>query len=283
MTPMANYAAYRDRASNNWFRPFTRNLATNARASAHSGPWDYYAPYWQMPPTYSISGTINQTLGATSLASTDSLEPLPASPKVLNNVIAELKQKVQDEGTVRVIATLTEKFVPEGQLFDQSAIQAQQDNIRAAQNRVLNHLSKDNYSKFYMFDTIPMVATEVDSEGLNQLLAANDIASIVEDGLLSPALAESSHVIGAHSAWATGFEGTDQTIAIVDTGVDRTHSFFNGRVVQEACYSTTSSIIGSMSTKACPGGTDVGGGAWEQTVSARQPHAQWMIVNTVHM
>ena len=54
MTSMANYAAYRDISSNNWSRPFTRNIATNARASAHSGDWNYFAPYWQQPQPYSV-------------------------------------------------------------------------------------------------------------------------------------------------------------------------------------------------------------------------------------
>ena len=54
ITSMANYATYRDISSNGWSRPFTRNIASNARASAHSGDWDYFAPYWQQPQPYSV-------------------------------------------------------------------------------------------------------------------------------------------------------------------------------------------------------------------------------------
>ena len=47
MTPRADFFTYKDLANNGWYRAFTRNITTNARASAHGGDWNYYAPYWQ--------------------------------------------------------------------------------------------------------------------------------------------------------------------------------------------------------------------------------------------
>lgn len=46
MLPTANYFTYRDDTINGT-RAFTRNIATNQRASAQAGAWDYYQPYWQ--------------------------------------------------------------------------------------------------------------------------------------------------------------------------------------------------------------------------------------------
>ncbi|MDE1867106.1 MAG: S8 family serine peptidase, partial [Thaumarchaeota archaeon] len=43
---------------------------------------------------------------------------------------------------------------------------------------------------------------------------------------------------GTNNAWTAGYDGTGQTIAILDTGVDKTHPFLSGKVVSEACYST---------------------------------------------
>ena len=70
MTPMANYAAYRDISSNGWSRPFTRNIASNARASAHSGDWNYFAPYWQVTPVFTtvIYVNVDASLGGDGLS-----------------------------------------------------------------------------------------------------------------------------------------------------------------------------------------------------------------------
>ncbi|MEW6684124.1 MAG: S8 family serine peptidase [Nitrospirota bacterium] len=59
-------------------------------------------------------------------------------------------------------------------------------------------------------------------------------------------------MIGANAVWNTGFSGAGQTIAILDTGVDRTHPFLAGRVVSEACYSTSDPINSVLSL--CPNG-----------------------------
>ena len=242
---MANYAAYRDISSNNWSRPFTRNIATNARASAHSGDWDYFAPYWQWQggsnPNSSISGTVTRVSTPTSLASSSGFSP--ASSKELKNVVSELRKKAQREDSVRVIVTIVERnFRPVGELANLSAIQTQESNIKAAQSRVLSRLDEGNHTGFYMFQTVPMIAAEVNSKGLEQLLAGNDIAAIQEDRLVKATLADSTPLINADDAHAAGFEGTGQVVAVLDTGVEVGHSFFNGRVIEEACYSTTSAI-----------------------------------------
>ena len=43
-----------------------------------------------------------------------------------------------------------------------------------------------------------------------------------------------------------------QTIAVLDTGVDKRHPFLSGKIVSEACYSTTN--VGSQVSSVCPGG-----------------------------
>ena len=73
-------------------------------------------------------------------------------------------------------------------------------------------------------------------------LHSPQVTHIEEDRLFAPALASSVPVIGADTAWANGRTGAGQAVAILDTGVDKTHDFFNGgKVVSEACYSTNGS------------------------------------------
>ena len=82
----------------------------------------------------------------------------------------------------------------------------------------------------------------------------------MEDRIHKPVLADSVPLIGADRAWAQGFDGTGLVVAVIDTGVDSAHPFLAGKVVEEACYSTTS---GQQSTTLCPNGADeqIGPGA----------------------
>jgi subtilisin family serine protease len=51
--------------------------------------------------------------------------------------------------------------------------------------------------------------------------------------------------VGADVAWARGYTGAGWYVAILDTGIRRTHEFFSGKTIVEACYSA----LGN-----CPGG-----------------------------
>ena len=51
--------------------------------------------------------------------------------------------------------------------------------------------------------------------------------------------------IGADTAWARGYTGQGWHVAILDTGIRRTHEFFAGKTIVEACFTASN----------CPGGT----------------------------
>jgi subtilisin family serine protease len=71
---------------------------------------------------------------------------------------------------------------------------------------------------------------------------------VVEDVVTTPSLIESTQVIDADLAWADGYEGAGQTVAVLDTGVDRTHPFVDDAIVREACFSAN---------RDCPNGQTV--------------------------
>ncbi|MBL8628718.1 MAG: S8 family serine peptidase, partial [Rhodospirillaceae bacterium] len=57
--------------------------------------------------------------------------------------------------------------------------------------------------------------------------------------------------INADKAWARGYTGQGQAIAVLDEGLDRNHEMFVGKIVAEACYST---LVRSNDEALCPGG-----------------------------
>jgi subtilisin family serine protease len=81
------------------------------------------------------------------------------------------------------------------------------------------------------------LVASLDQATLNELKTDDRIKSIYEDELSAPSLDVSTKLIGSDWANKTGWTGKGSTVAIVDTGIDRDHPFFAGRIVNEACFS----------------------------------------------
>lgn len=177
----------------------------------------------------------------------------PAASARRARVLAELTAKVQAEGRVRVIVGLR----PEGgsevaapsSFKDSAARAAMVRRVDHVQQELLVRMSGHSISSVRRFKYIPYLAMEVEAAALEALVSDPEVLSIEEDKLLKPMLEESVPLVGAPQAWSQGFSGAGQTIAIVDTGVDKHHRFLAGKVVSEACYSGS-----GRGESLCPGG-----------------------------
>ncbi len=174
----------------------------------------------------------------------------------------ELRMKALSAGTVRVIVELRTEFQPEGILRTSTAVQKQRRDIASSQESLLRETPGILTDSIKRFDYVPYLAFETSVTGLDHLRTSAEVTNIFEDVAVPPTLAESVPLIGAPAAWTAGFSGAGQTVAILDTGVDKSHSFLAGKVVSEACFSTSS--FAQSSSSVCPGGvsasTSVGAG-----------------------
>lgn len=162
-----------------------------------------------------------------------------------------LLAKVQKAGSVRVIIRLDTSFQPEGQLSGSTAVAGQKARIASVQTRLQQEVSEHNVRGIKRFKHIPYSAMAVDPDALDALIAHPLVLSIEEDKLIPATLTESVPLIKADQAWGLGYTGSGWTVAILDSGVDKTHSFFPvGKVVAEACFSTTDA--GQNATTVCP-------------------------------
>lgn len=102
------------------------------------------------------------------------------------------------------------------------------------------------------YDYAPLIAFEGKRSEVEAFARSANVSRIYVDEPVPPTLAASTNIINAPPVWAAGFDGSGQAVAILDTGVDRAHSFFGGRVVAEACFSSNSASFGA--TTVCPNG-----------------------------
>jgi len=179
----------------------------------------------------------------------DKQAPAAQTSAAASKLIAKAKAK----GNVRVIANLKLTLKDEDALSASEAT-AQTQALKAAQSAVITRvLGKADAEGAVTFDYIPFVSLFVDATQVGKLIADPDVIHIQEDVPMAPSLAQSVPFIRAPQVWNAGASGTGIVVAVLDTGVDKTHTMFPGaKIASEACYSTTNA--GQNSTTVCPGG-----------------------------
>ena len=167
-----------------------------------------------------------------------------------------LRNRVRDDGTVRVLVELRLErgaFVSEGRL-DRARVAAQRRDIADKQTNVLARLSSKEHRVARRFSTVPFIALEIGSDALRELEDSRGLVNrVIEDDIAVASLDESVPLIQADRLWAQGYDGTGKVVAVLDTGVASSHPFLQGKVVEEACYSST---VPPQSTTLCPNGAE---------------------------
>ena len=205
-------------------------------------------------PLSTISGEVTSSLTISLISPPKrAISPIKPSPTALQNQvdIDALISRARSKGALRIIVKLNQQFIPDGFLSPDLS-KAQKDALSYTQTSLLQRLPANGVNNVKAFHIAPLLALEANA---NTILAlANDpmVASIEEDIPFPPTLEESISVVDADSAWEAGYDGTDWSVAVLDTGVDTSHSFLIGKVVSEACYSSTT----AESVTVCPSGED---------------------------
>ncbi|MFC1796054.1 S8 family serine peptidase [Pseudomonadota bacterium] len=189
----------------------------------------------------------------TNQAADSEVVPSVLPDRKISARVQTLIDKAEREGPQRVIVGLDSGFVPEGRLKAVAAA-SQRRRISNIQTSVMTSLSGLAAVERRRFRHIPFMVLEAGAPALKRLATSSMVLSLVEDRAERPIMSSSNAVIGSPDAWAAGYEGSGWTVAILDTGVDKTHPFFatRSKVVSEACYSTT--LQSQKSSSVCPDG-----------------------------
>jgi subtilisin len=161
-------------------------------------------------------------------------------------------------GTVPVIAGLRTAFTPEGQLAGAQAA-SQHARIAQARTRLLGSLAGTRFELVRSYRTLPFVALRLTPAALDALRRSGQAATLAKDELSGPELAQSTQVVEATEGARLSRDGAGQHVAILDTGVERTHPFLRqtpsgpSKVVAEACFSAEASCPNGQQSQIAPG------------------------------
>lgn len=158
------------------------------------------------------------------------------------------------EATERVIITLRVPITDRTLSLDATEASRRRGRIALTQQQTLQRHPALAQHDIHALTSMPVIITDATSEQIAALRADPVVASVHISRLFAPALSESTTHIGARVTHAAGYAGAGTSIAILDTGVAKTHPFLAGSVVQEACFSTLSSRYNS--TPLCPDATE---------------------------
>jgi subtilisin len=154
---------------------------------------------------------------------------------------ADLMAEAQAKGAVRVILKIAAPwFLGEARLRgDGQAVARQRADISNVQAAAVAVLAGTTHRVLWRYETSPFIAVEVTPDALVALASSPVVESLTRDFTLSPKLADSGPIVQAPQLHAAGITGTGQGVIIVDTGIERAHPFFSGRVVAEFCLVST--------------------------------------------
>lgn len=154
---------------------------------------------------------------------------------------------------------------------------ALKDAIEYTAWKVLAELQGTNYDVNTIYRSIPFMALRVSPYALALLEDSTIVLGLEEDvpiklidpveesggekgktsltdsvNLDRPSLDVSVELIGAKTAWGWGYTGAGWYVAVLDTGIRKTHQFFTGKTVVEACFALGSDGVGGAGD--CPNG-----------------------------
>jgi subtilisin family serine protease len=217
-----------------------------------------------------VAGTASGSLRAGSrarLSVANSIAPPSHQPIDRRSVHApaevfdRLAATAATKGSVNVIVGLRTLYTPE-EWLDASQVAAQRQEIGNARDGLVRGLSGTDFSVVRSYDDFPYLALHLTPQSLSALRESGNAATIEDDLDLRPTLFESTRITEAAETTALGrtgatsqFAGISQYVAIIDSGVDRTHPFLQQANGQSKVIGAYEACFNSSTTSKCPDGT----------------------------
>lgn len=182
-----------------------------------------------------------------------------ATPRIAQGLLASARA----DGSVRVIVNLRQRLVPSA-LLEASTRTDYRRSLAAVSTRVARLARATGGTVARRYDYLPAIVLYASPATLAALRASANVASVAPDLAMKATLDQSVPIVQRDTMAAAGWNGTNQIVAVLDTGVQADHPFLAGKLVDEACFAAGGgSSLPPGPTGSCPNGlqTQTGPGA----------------------
>ena len=160
------------------------------------------------------------------------------------------RQLANGNGELRVIVTLKSAAKKtDGTLLGNGEWMNLGNYIDEAQRKLAKEMGWRNFNDIVRFKQVPALAKSVTSSEYKKLNHSNQVQSVHIDNFNPIFLSNSAQSIGLHQFAHSEYTGIGTTVAVLDSGVDANHPFFQGRVKDGACFSGYGSCPGRSKVK----------------------------------
>ena len=162
-------------------------------------------------------------------------------------VADEARAQAETEGRARVIARLAAPAAVGGEAAGTRS--QRRAAIEQVADAALARIGGASRPGLRRYQALPLLALEVSPRELAELAEAPEVLAIEADRQNWPSLGQSVPFVGGNLTAAAGWDGAGSAVVILDTGVESSHPFFEGRVVAEACFSNGSDCPNGNTTQ----------------------------------
>jgi subtilisin len=166
-----------------------------------------------------------------------------ASDKGTAAEMKRLAKKAHEKGSVRILVGIKESLnAKDFAKFKQQKVKRPTGMLEFQQKALMADIPVRNTKAIKQYAELPYMALTVTEDELKNLLKSGRVTEISEDRIdhlqATSDISISTAQIGANAGWNLGYTGKGQTIAVIDSGVDSSHPYLQGKVIREACFST---------------------------------------------
>ncbi|GEM_PF-3379537 len=184
------------------------------------------------------------------LASYHITRPIQASTATSTTAATKLESVIVEYADADIVTGSTKTEIAEEKAAIVDAAEEVDDDLEYEEG----HTEKTS-----SYSHLPYAAYEVDAAGREALENNPRVKSVTPNAVYEPAMNVVIPSIGGTVSSGFSHNGTGTTVAILDSGVEKSHGMLAGRVVGEACFSKTGWAGGIYLSSLCPGGAQSSG------------------------